>query len=425
MKPMLPAESRALRLAVYGRSTGVCLDTRKVDLVDGRPLTTSVPWLSAQFVPAYMIHDDGGARVVHFAKEALDTSNVTLADSLARSSAAIGMFTETRLQALVHPYFSVLDQRNMVRTVDGGMWDRCGIASVLLALNQRLTERTHIKLMFCGRDKDYDLIKEYVAGLPRDPTFETFRVFASVVSGERQTLHCTMNPEYASDYFDKISEVTIFGMTVVPPTHLHMMFDETKVDAWKQFITEAYQFMHARATELHDVDAHALVTSGGGMLTATVGACGMAAMRQRLPTVLGGISGGSWATAIYFRFLHPLQDDSRIVPTLHRLIDDMAARFIAPDRMCEPGNGNTMLSLIDQTAKHLFDVHITRHLAAVDYHWEKYTDALLGDVVEWTDMAGFVVVHPFTFMTRSRLTKEEIASANAARANDPYWWLAF
>ena len=361
---------------------------------------------NAMYIPAWCQFKNGTSAFHLMAEsdELLNDSHVTPLESLAFSSAACAS-----LHHIGSPHLAPLNRNARCRMADGAFWDRCAIATVVNArpevqdilyigtgdINVLLDyARPHGKISFdkyTGNVKHDTKISD--SSMTPQFLFIEMNVYGDDTSG---LITCTTNDQRTIRIHYRLYNVR---------TGLQMLFEMEKVKEWRKYGTELMSMPAPRTDKVCD----ALCIQGGGMIALMVGVCAMSKLDEieRLPKIISGVSGGAWATAVYFSHIKSKRHTGSDGKTLLRAyVDTMLKLSLKPFVCTASPLFLDALTRVLQT----FRVNISNILAKFSFLWSEFTEGLVGTDVKWTDMHGYDVYHPCCVLNdRAILTPFEVS----------------
>ena len=351
---------------------------RMIDLLRERRFVSN-----SKYIPALCSFSKRGKCDILFTDEEYDTS-VNLLESLAFSSAACAALHDWGT-----PYLAPLNIHAKCRMADGAFWDRCALATVIYG-------KPNIKdICFVGfSDIRYLLDYARPNGILNLQKYTGIADRTSRVSDEFMVpVQCLTSVTVIGD--DRAgtidaetfngSRVRIHYRTLEYPERLQMLLEEDALAEWEKWVDVLHE-----ETFLNIPRCDALCLQGGGMLSLVAGAMAMWKLDRlgRLPTTISGVSGGAWATAVYFHYmkgkdapetnLKSFIRDS--VKRLHTTVGECVATSQLMERL------NALLVSIGND--------IGDFLAKHHFHWKQFSDNLIGENVTWRDMTGYTIYHP-------------------------------
>lgn len=343
---------------------------------------------NAMYIPAWCQFNKGTAAFHLMAEnENLSNSNVTLLESLAFSSAACASLHRMGFERL-----APLNSNARCRMADGAFWDRCAIATVVNArsevrdilyigigdINVLLDyTRPHGTIEF----DEYTGAMNYKTDISDTSMTPQFLFTKMVVSGDdtRGLITCTTVDHRIIRIHYKLYNV---------PVGLQMLFETEKEKEWREYANRLMS-MPAPTDKVCD----ALCIQGGGMIALMMGACAMSKLDtiERLPKIICGVSGGAWATAVYFSHIRSKRSPgSNDTALLIEYVNTMLKLSLKPLVCTTPPLFLDALTRVLQ----MFRVNIANILARFSFIWSEFTEGLVGTDVKWSDMDGYDVYHP-------------------------------
>lgn len=375
--------------------------------------TTKANWFRANvqwtpnsaLTPAYVVKDRNNetARLHIFTDDEYRDQPVSLRESLAFSSAALGT-----VAPYVYPHLAPLHPQNRARMVDGAFWDRCGVAGALA----QLQAAPDVKLVFIGTDTE--AMKDYSRDKVSDATMKPIRLFDNLTESIEDGRLVLTGTTRAVETFRPNQRVAIHCVIRTPPGNLDMLFEARDHETWNEFASGLLRTPHSAEDECFD----AVCIQGGGMIALVNGACTLWRFKI-LPRVISGVSGGAWATSVYFEHMHGRSGDEAESSMLSFLVDSQK-RYEIPERGCEPTS--ELLTFISNSLQRL-GYDISKLIQKSEFHWKNFVDTLVGKTGKWSDTKGFTVVHPCCVLQDASLTREEVRLWNEQERTRRSQWI--
>jgi hypothetical protein len=332
------------------------------------------------------------------------------ASALSHTSAASGFLTSvlpSRLKSHIRiapasyaPSASAREMTPVVRMADGAVWDNIGLAAALVRL-QKLDPKPRKRYVLCiGADPIQAI--GYFTPPKRNLASTVPHIFKADVETMSSLKLANEEKEMFIHINATISDENKLGLNVekVKIVLINLRTDDYDISmlpdrdhkqkrnsrTWNEFLYDTQKFFKSLTIWSLREREDAIAISGGGLITATVGAVGLSfATQKHGPRVITGTSGGAWGAHIFISLKCP--DPKHVVGSLTNLLTEMGRRVKKMKSVCNSGALLSILKGVVGAYCYFDSVHTRSSMMCeaveivpnADFDWERVVHHLLFD----------------------------------------------